>query len=101
MSRTYRRKNQNWHFKKGCMIGLSYAYEADDVVNTEEYNKSRSIYHSDKRHYRSSVPSWFVNMFSERSLRRKTKRAIYNWTKSPDSDLMLPKYVHDAGYKYF
>lgn len=111
MSRTYRRKNALYEFHKGLDYGLNYGYifnlyeentpSSRLDKNSKEYKKALKRYLSDKHKYRSSVPSWFVNMFRERSLRRQTKYAIHQYIKNLDSEVILPKYVHDAGWHYY
>lgn len=111
MSRTYRRKNALWNFYQGIDYGLYYdhIFSLEEIharavqlnQKTKDYKKARKIYHSDKAKYRSSVPSWFVNMFRERTFRRKTKHIIYQYTKNPEIEVILPKYVHDAGWHYY
>ena len=111
MSRTYRRKNALYEFHQGLDYGLNYGYISDLYEeninasrldkNSKEYKKALKRYLSDKSKYRSSVPSWFVNMFCERTLRRKTKHAIYQYYKNENTEVILPKYVHNAGWYYY
>lgn len=111
MSRTYRRKNALYEFHQGLDYGLYYGYIFDLDDNnihstrldkkSKQYKKALKNYLSDKPKYRSSVPSWFVNMFCERTLRRQTKHAIYQYTKNIHTEVLLPKYVHDAGWHYY
>lgn len=111
MSRTYRRKNALYDFHQGLDCNLYYGYISqlyeDDIKasrlnkHSKEYKKALKRYLSDKPKYRSSVPSWFVNMFRERTLRRQTKHAIYQYTKNSETEVILPKYVHDAGWHYY
>lgn len=106
MSRTYRRKNEEWDFHRSLRVGIRYfsiGYIEKERLekNSKEYKKARKVYHSDTSYYRSSVPAWFVNMFCERPMRQKSRMAIHHWTKDQETDLILPQYVHDAGWKYY
>lgn len=111
MSRTYRRKNALYDFHQGLDYGLNYGYifdlDENNIKackldkNNKEYKKALKVFLSDKPKYRSSVPSAFVNMFCERTLRRKTKHAIHQYFKHSDYEVILPKYVHDAGWHYY
>lgn len=104
MSKTIRRRNKDWDFKPIDWESSSY-YPIRKIVklerNSKEYKKAKKIYHSDKSRYRSSVPGWFVTLFCEKPLRQRTRLEIIKWMKNTEQELMIPPYMHDAGYNYF
>lgn len=103
MSKTYRRKNQDWDLPK-------YKYEVDLGgalhkikldPNSKEYKKKVARYHSDNI-VGESVPHQYINLVHERKSRMKTKKELHNWKKNPDEkEVILDKYRKDAGYYYF
>lgn len=104
MSKTIRRKNKNWDFHAYDYVVLEGDHYLTKVIyekGSEEYKKAWSRYHRDTKFYRSSVPSYFIRLFCEKPLRQETRLKIVHWMKNPEKELMIPPFVHDAGYKYF
>lgn len=104
MSRTYRRKKDGWNipsYEYVCSPGTYVLIKKSLDKSSEEYKINKIKYHQDKERYFNSVPSWFVNLYCERKLRRESKKAIDRWIKNPEKDCLLPLYVKDAGWKYY
>jgi hypothetical protein len=110
MSRTYRRKNSNWdmqwdlydYVKEQSVHGGYYFYRKKITTDHPEYQKIVNRYHSDKNRFRNAVPSWFVNLFCERKMRRMTRHEIRKWMNNPDNhEAMVPEFIRDAGWKYY
>lgn len=104
MSRTYRRKKDSWAVKnyEYVVVPGTYSWIKEYLsYDDERYKKSVIEFHKDKDRYFNSVPGWFVNLYCERSLRRKSNRAVKKWMNNCETDLLLPKYVKDAGWKYY
>lgn len=104
MSRTYRRKKDTWNLPKYEYIlvpGTFVFIEKTLDKSSDKYKREKMKYHQDKDKYFNSVPSWFVNLYCERKLRRDTKNAIRNWISRPDKDCLIPKFIRDAGHKYY
>lgn len=110
MSRTYRRKNANWDLKwdlhdwvrEESYYGGSYLKSVQISQGNPEYKKIVNRYHSDKDRYGNAVPSWFVNLYCERSMRRITRHEIRKWMNNPENhEVMVPEFIRDAGWKYY
>ena len=102
MSKTYRRKNETWDFE-----AYDYSWENGYFQKvplnpkTKEYKKQKAHYHSDS-YTGWCVPHWFVNLFFERSSRRKTKKEIKKWMKNPENhELIIDKHMKNAGWTYW
>ncbi len=103
MSRTYRRKN-GWDHPTYDFIFTEegyikkYYYSKD----SKEYLLDNSKYHRDHPIYGTCVPHWFVNLYSERPLRRKTQATIQKWLANPTEEgIICPKRMRDAGWNYW
>jgi hypothetical protein len=104
MSRTYRRKNDQWDIR-----AYDWGYDDDGHFtkifvekNSKEYKKIKADFHRDHDRFLSGVPSWFVTMFREKPLRRKTKQIIVHWMKNPVEDgCVIPEFIKDAGWYYY
>jgi hypothetical protein len=102
MSRTYRRKNSE------KFQAYEYVWIGDDVVkwfydkNSADYRRAKKKYQSDKKIVGSGqgVPSWFVNLYCERSLRNSTKKELHQWKKNDNYEVMVPQFVRNAGMMY-
>lgn len=97
MSRTFRRKNRvgnHWSDYKyftgkyyyswttfGSFVGY-VPYPKD----SKEYKKGKAKFHSDAGTTRCKEPgpSWFRNLYTERPLRRQTKREIQKFMLDPN-----------------
>lgn len=109
MARTIRRKKEQWEFEKWNLHDWDYVkgkngqYFTKIPIKkyTKEYQQAWHNYHGDKKHYGSSVPSWFVNAFCERPLRQRTKNELKKWEKNSEYEVMVPLYIHDAAWKYY
>lgn len=102
MSKTYRRKNDNWDFhsydytwENGFMQKTSYD------VQSKEFKKKKAHFHSDC--YNGwCVPHWYVNMFHERSYRQHTKKELQKWYNNPESyEVVINRHMKDAGWNYW
>ena len=103
MSRTYRRKNDQWG-----MHAYDWSYDNGYLnkvfveKNTKEYSKIKADFHRDHRRFLAGVPSWFVTLYREKPFRQKTKQIIFHWKKSPNDDgCIIPEFIKDAGWYYY
>jgi hypothetical protein len=100
MSRTYRRKNEewdNWELYDYTFIGgifTKVAYEVGSIA----YKKGVALYHSDKFMTMGQVPKWYKVYFCRKPFRRKEKEAVYKAVKYSEEDIVFPKPVKDALY---
>ena len=106
MARTYRKKKSNWDFQKWnnytwvesiSKYGGIYLQEVSNPPQEEK--KARNRFHRDGSG--RSVPKWYVRLYHEKPLRQKTRQEIFKWIKKQDYDLIVPTYLHDAGWYYF
>ena len=95
MSRTYRRKNQpipRWVTHELRRIGNSYQWEYIPTdTNSQEYAKRVALHKSDAgtTDFKEPGPSWFRNLFTERSQRREAKRQLHKYKQDPDFEVVL------------
>lgn len=104
MSRTYRRKNDQWDIRAYDWDYNNAGHFTKIFVekDSKEYGKIKADFHRDHRRFLSGVPSWFVTLYREKSFRQKTKQVIYHWTKSPNDDgCVAPEFIKDAGWYYY
>lgn len=95
MSRTYRRKNKvgnHWgsFYYTGKWEGLVFV---PYTKNSKEYKKGAAKFHSDAgtTSCKEPGPSWFRNLFTERPLRRHSKREIRKFMLDPDYEPIIDK----------
>lgn len=104
MSKTCRRKNAQW-----AITDYVWDYDSNGHFrkifiekDSKDYKKIKADFHRDSDKFFSSVPSWFVTLYCEKSFRQKTKQIIIKWTKNPDeSGCMIPEFIRDAGWLYY
>ncbi|MGV2488287.1 UNVERIFIED_CONTAM: hypothetical protein FOS07_30975 [Bacillus mycoides] len=103
MSRTYRRKN-GWDIPTYEFIyneDFGFFQKRYFDKSSKEYLFAKNKYHRDSTTNYGCVPHWFVNLNSERPLRRKTKNALKKWMLNSDSELMIPLYIKDVGWYFW
>jgi hypothetical protein len=104
MSRTYRRKNKvgnHWAdlaYYTGEYVRIGYdlwwprVYVPFDK-QSKEYKKGVAKFHSDAgtTNCKEPGPSWFRNLYTERPLRRQSKREIRKFMLDPDYEPIIDK----------
>jgi hypothetical protein len=102
MSRTYRRKNEYWNFPfYDYTWDSGYLKKIRLNLNSKEYKQKKARFHSDN-YTGWCVPHWYVNMFFERTNRRKAKREIQKWMNNPENyEVLLKPHIKNAGWNYW
>lgn len=108
MSKTIRRKQEKWYFNTHEGVDSIYPFEDSyytvDVRldrNSKEYKKKLAKYQSDKKRFRSSVPPWFIKVFFNKPMRQENRIELKKWMLNTETELLLPPYIHNAGWYYF
>lgn len=102
MSRTYRRKNKvgnHWGSFRYCTGEYVYGENFWTMVfvpfekNSKEYKKGAAKFHSDAGTItcKEPGPSWFRNLYTERPLRRQSKKEIRKFMLDPDYEPIVDK----------
>lgn len=97
MSRTYRRRGGDSYnlkyfvYEFAQMPGFAHWCRVEYDRDSKEYAKGKARYHSDGGtwSFKEPGPSWFRNLFTERPLRRHTKRELQKFMLDPEYEPMV------------
>lgn len=106
MSRTYRRKNEQWEYNWVCRdwdkIGYPLYWK---MVQLEGKSRTKAInkFHSDAQRTMNQVPSWYVNQFCNRPFRAKMKHEVRMIMKRADDyeDYNFDPFKKDALWSWW
>lgn len=105
MSRTYRRKNEvgnhwsDFRYYTGEYVIIHPITSIWNRVyvpfekNSKEYKRGKAKFHSDAgtTPCKEPGPSWFRNLYTERPLRRQSKKEIRKFMLDPDYEPIIDK----------
>ncbi len=99
MSRTYRRKNkagnhwESFHYYTGKWESFCPRVFIPYDKNSKEYRKGAAKFHSDAgtTTCKEPGPSWFRNLYTERPIRRQSKKEIRKFMLDPDYEPIIDK----------
>lgn len=107
MSRTLRRKNEQWDFHQGhnhdwvfkdSKYGGYYMQKFFFEKGTIEYKKAANQYYGDKKANHDSVPNWYILHKYQKPMRQKNRIILSKWQEDQEVEVILPKYKKNHGY---
>lgn len=108
MSRTFRKKKQKNMFHWSDSTQPEDYFREDIMRSTISPIKIKKrldkLIHSEmkcKNGWGAGIPHDFVNTFCERPFRMKSKQAIIRGLKNEEFDVVLPKFIKDAGWWWY
>jgi len=109
MARTFRRmsgdqiKLFHWSIKVDNPIVIKFEQSSRRYFIKYMIGKTK-VYktdHSCKRLFRDGVPSWFTNLYCQRSFRMLTRTELIKFTKDSDHEVMCPEFKRLSGYWWY
>lgn len=107
MSRTIRRKNEQWDFHiwnshdwivETSKYGGTYMKEVYFEKGSIEYKKAAAHYYGDKKANCDNVPNWYILHKYQKPMRQKSRIVLSKWKEDQEIEVTIPVYKKNHGY---